>query len=212
MRAVLLGVVVTIVGGSMTAANAQERKPIPIAMINARVFMTKLAADTVTAGDLGVALTDLPGRAVGYAVGGQVFVLRRPGWAVGVGAEALRGHGKHQRAATPTTEAGPVVQQRLDGVFGLLTVDFGDLTGWSYLAAGMGPMRFQAFKDDPPGPPAAGQLTFNFGGGAQWFSTQHAAFAFDLRFFQTKGSVATQISAGRGPHRMLLMSVGVSLK
>ncbi len=200
---------------STRAAFAQERQPLPAVVLELRGTTGSLPADVVTAADLG--LSPLPDRAWGGVAGIHVYPGRRRGIALGVGAEGVlvRAQARINDAAGVLTEA-RVVRQ-LQGLSGIVSVNFGHADGWSHISAGAGPLRFT----NTISPPAAAQalddtapyaLTLNAGAGARWFLSRHAAFGFDVRFYFTRARATAPGLTGRESGRIVLLSAGVTIK
>lgn len=209
MRVAVLGVIVAI--GSAAPALAQQNAPLPPWAIDLRGFTTKLTGDATTAADLFVSASDLPARGFGAAVGGQIYVRRSRDRAVGVGVEALLGRGRSQ-ILDGSGAAVATIEDRVQGVAGVISVNFGHRDGWSYLSAGIGPLRLETFTG--PAPPARqpGKTIVDVGGGARWFTTRHLAFCFDVRLYLAKAIASTPTVPGRGKKSLLVLSAGVAIK
>lgn len=193
------------------AASAQATRPIPTFVVDVRGLTVGFGEDTVTAGDLGVAAGELPGRGWGGVAAANVYFLRLPALTVGAAVEGLLARG----GRTNTDPGGNVLStigRRLDGFGGAVSLNFGHRDGYSYVAVGMGPVIFDARRDDTVGPSAAPEVTLNFGGGARWFTSPHFAFGFDVRMYETKPENATATSPGRERRRLLVLSAGVSIR
>jgi hypothetical protein len=211
MRFVAL--VLSIVAATATAARAQPPQPIPPVVIDLRGFYPNLNQDPATAADLGVVPTDLPGRAIGGVVAAQFYPLRKTRVAIGVGGEFLIARGRHQTTDENGTATSPRIEQRLQGMAASVSLNFGHRDGWSYLSAGMGPLRFESFAGDvAPAEAPPRKSTINMGGGARWFPTAHVAFCFDVRFYLTRPQEATGSSPGRSRNRILIMSAGIAVR
>jgi hypothetical protein len=199
-------------------AAAQPKKPISPFVIDVHAFFPNIGQDSQTARDLDVQPTEIPSRVLGLAVRGQFYPIRGHFRSVGVGAELIRGRGRNALVDALGTPTGVVIGQVLEGFTGFATINFGRREGWSYLGAGMGPMRVRNYVDGPGAlaiPPPAGKMTLTFGGGARWFKTDHFAFSFDVRFYQLKAvsTIATvPPTPGRAKQRLLLMSAGVGIR
>ena len=95
----------------------------------------------------------------------------------------------------------------------VVSLNFGHERGWSYVAAGMGPLSFISFTgDSAPDAARPYKLTINMGGGARWFPKQHVAFGFDVRFYLTRPQEAVEGFPARQRTRLLILSAGVSFK
>ncbi len=198
--------------GWASPARAQQKELLPPWVVDVRGVFAKLGQDEVTAADLGIAATALPGTAIGAAIGVNVYPLRRQKLSLGIGGEGLLS----RAVSTPTDAAGTVtgarVERRFQGISGTVSLNFGHRQGWSYVSGGLGPVRFQTFSGDLPLEAPPFELTENFGAGARWFTNQHVAFCFDLRFYLTKPEPATAISPGRGRERVMVIGAGIAIK
>jgi hypothetical protein len=206
------------------SAWAQPREPLPVIVVDLRGFYAALGQDPVTAGDLLVTPGDLPGRGLGAAGGVQLYPVRGRTISLGIGAEAILARGRNAPAPdeddddVPEEDGEvvaplPPINQRLIGWSGNLSLNFGSRNGWSYVTAGMGPMRFGTFEGDQSPPrPAPVKMTINYGGGARWFAWRHVAFAVDVRFYQTRPESRTQFYAGRARSSLRILSAGISIR
>jgi hypothetical protein len=158
-----------------------------------------------------VASEDMPSRAKTVVAGAHVYLLRKGGFKLGVGAEAIRGVSSNQHLDPTGKEVGPIIRRRLEGMSGQLSLNFGKGKGWSYITAGGGPMKFESYLDDAK-PTRAGTTTLNYGGGARWFARGHLAFTVDLRFYLIRPATATFDAPPRIRKRVTLLSAGISLK
>jgi hypothetical protein len=198
-----------------TAASAAAQTPEPVGpfVVDLRGFYSSPGQDPVTAADLGVLPTDMPGRALGGVAAATFYPMRRQGFAIGVGGEFLLARGRHQTTDADGNATAPRIEQRLSGVAANVSLNFGHRNGWSYLSGGMGPMRFESFAGDvAPAEAPPRQTTINMGGGARWFAVEHLAFTFDFRFYLTKPEAATAYSPGRGRNRLVILSAGISVR
>jgi hypothetical protein len=200
-------------------AAAQLPRKLPVAVLDIRGFYTKLGQDPTTATDLGLEAADLPSRGLGGVAGLHVYPLRFENMALGVGAEGIlaRGHREVGKDDEDLETADSIltqpVDQRLRGLAGVISLNFGHREGWSYLTAGLGPMTFITYPGGTrpaEAPPVSNTLTF--GGGARWFMKPHLAFTFDLRFYQTRPEVQTPSYPRRQRSKLLIMSAGISIK
>lgn len=196
--------------GAATAQPAVDTR-IPIAAADARAFFAGLGQDPVTAAGLGVPATALPRRGLGIVAAAHVYPLRTQTFALGAGGEFLmaRGVATFEDSAGTTTR----LEQRLQGLAVAISINFGDVDGWSYLSGGMGPLRFESFAGEAaPAEAAPRKATINLGGGARWFTSTHLAVGFDLRFYLTRPEEATALHPGRSRNRLLILSAGLSFK
>lgn len=197
-------------------AFAQREKPLPRAVVDLRGFFSGLSQDPITASQLDpvVAVTDLPNRALGGVVGGHLYLLRGRSLALGVGVEAVTARSRAQQTDDDTGQpVGPPITQRMRGVSGNVSLNFGHRDGWSYVTAGMGPLSLftyntpEAPADDPPS-----RTTIVLGAGARWFASPHLAFCFDLRFYQTRPETPSGAYPGRQRANVRVLSAGVSIR
>ena len=185
--------------------------PLPWFVFDVRGGFASLGSDTTTAADLGVLAADMPSRAKTIFVGAHVYLFRKGGFKLGLGAEAVRGASSNQRLDATGEGTGPIIRRRLEGASGQLSLNFGKGKGWSYITVGGGPMRFDSYLDDGK-PTRAGTTTLNYGGGARWFTRGHLAFSLDLRLYLTRPAIATFDAPARVRKRVTLLSAGISLK
>lgn len=190
-----------------------DPRVLPPVVVDVRGFNAGFGQDPITAAQLGLLPRDLPGRGFGAVAALQVFPIRRPGFALGVGGEWLTARARRTRDGDDEVSPGPPIEQQLGGLAGSLSLNFGRRDGWSYLSAGMGPMRLSSFVGDAsPEAPAPQKATINLGGGARWFTNDHVAVTFDLRFYLTRPEDPTPSYPGRQRSRLLVLSAGISIK
>lgn len=198
------------------AARAQQPQKPPIGhfAFDIRGFYSGLGQDPITAAAIGLAPTDLPGRALGGVAGVQLYPIRLKNMAFGVGAEGVLARGHAQQVdATSGDPVGQPVHQAMMGLSTQISLNFGHRDGWSYISAGMGPLSLATYQGvDAPADPAPRQMTINWGAGARWFNTAHLAFCFDIRFYLTRPEDPTDAYPGRQRTRLMVMSAGVAIK
>jgi len=130
----------------------------------------------------------VPSRGFGYDIGAHVYRFHLGAARLGLGANYIRVTGRAADAHVTLQLFAPQ-----------LSFNFGTANGWSYLSAGLGPVR------------AVGDRRFdttslNAGGGARWFTSSHIAIGFDIRLHRVA-------AVKPFPQTMLVSaSVGVSLK
>jgi hypothetical protein len=186
-------------------------EPLPWVVADVRVGWPGIGNDEITAAAIGRPATDLPGRALTAGAGLHVYPLRRGRWKLGVGAELLRGRGSYQRKDGEGEPVGAEINRTLESVTWQVSLNFGRGQGWSYATVGSGLFTFDTFLGEGPGD-GTGSTTLNFGGGARWFKWRHAGFTADMRFYRTKASGGTALVAPRGPQRIVVLSIGLSVK
>jgi len=196
---------------------AQEPRPLPVAVLEVRGLTGGLPNDLVTAGDLGLTAATLPDRALGGVAGLHFYPVRRQGFTVGIGGEGLLARGRSDVLDATGAPTGARIVRHLQGLAGIVSLNFGHADGWSHISAGVGPLKFKTAISPPPtlpgdaaDPPYA--LTVNGGAGARWFLSRHAAVGFDIRFYFTRAAVGSPGSAGREAARLVLLSAGVTIK
>ena len=195
------------------AAFAQNPRPLPVIVIDARGAIARLGTDQTTATGLGVDVNRLPGRGLGGSVGVHLYPLRGTKISLGIGGEGLLARARFQPKDVEGQPAGLAIERRLFSYAGTISINFGDRDGWSYLSAGMGPLRFESFTGDLPAaeaPPT--KMTQNFGGGARWFVNRHLGACFDVRYYLTRPEVATGTSPARDRKRVMVIAIGISLQ
>ncbi len=190
----------------------QHNDLLPPFVIDVRGVIARLGEDATTAGDLNLAPAQLPGTGIGGAVAINMYPLRRKKMSLGIGGEGVLSRATSNGTDATGAVTGPRIERRFEGISGTFSLNFGHRQGWSYVSAGLGPLRFQTFAGDVPFEAAPFELTQNFGAGARWFTNEHLAFCFDLRFYLTNPVDATPTTPGRGRERVLVISAGVSIK
>ena len=197
------------------AAAQAGPEPVPPFAVDIRGFLASPGRDPVTAGELGLATSELPGRALGGAATLNLYPFRRTSFAVGLTGEFMLARARQtpEPDEVAMTPAGPPIEQRLESLSAGLSLNFGHRHGWSYLSAAMGPMRFGTFVGEtPPAEPAPRKSTINLGGGARWFVNNHLGVTFDLRFYLTRPELPTPTYPGRQRNRLLVLSGGISIR
>ncbi|MBI3048595.1 MAG: hypothetical protein HYY76_09840 [Acidobacteria bacterium] len=175
--------------------------------------------------------TPIPTTSLGFDIGGHVYLFNLGPARIGLGANLLRIAG----GASPPKPSGgssttppprqtlPDVDTRVRMFTPQLSFNFGSSRGWSYLSAGVGQISVQtttsAFAtgtgSTAPVTPArtretAALQTINVGGGARWFTGDHLAFSFDVRFHKAAGRTKNEVSTT--PVTLVTASAGISLK
>ncbi len=198
-------------------ASAQDRRPLPVAVFEVRGVTGSLTEDPVTAAALGLVEDALPGRASGGVAGLHVYPLRRPGLSLGLGGEGLLARGRSALVDATGAPTGSHVVRQLQGLSGIVSLNFGHEGGWSHISGGLGPLQFKNTISPTATLPASAPdapylLTLNAGGGARWFLSDHVAFGFDVRMYFTRAEIGTSASASRQAARLMLLSAGVTIK
>ncbi|MEO8483508.1 MAG: hypothetical protein ABI634_14945 [Acidobacteriota bacterium] len=213
MRLLCLSIAISLM--FVSVAHAQDdKRPIGHVAFDLRGFYSGLGQDPITATNLDVDAATLPTRALGGIAGIHVYVIRRSSFALGLGAEGVLARGRRQEKDAETgAPVGLPITQRFRSLAPQISLNFGHRQGWSYLSAGMGPLAFSTYLGpNAPGDPPPVKSTINMGAGARWFSTQHVAFAFDLRFYLTRPIEETVLYPGRQRARIMVLSAGIAIK
>jgi hypothetical protein len=134
--------------------------------------------------------------------------------ALGFGGEWLTSRGSKSLEADDTGGmAGPPVRTSFSVLSPLVSLNFGGRDGWSYVSGGIGWANFTTEVEASPVADATGRIkSFNYGGGARWFATDHVAFTFDLRFYKIDAQEAAPQRPAYAGRRMMVFSAGISLK
>ena len=96
----------------------------------------------------------------------------------------------------------------------MVSFNFGDGDGWSYLSGGIGTSTWSLVPDGlPPAAPDTEHLkTINYGGGGRWFIKRHLAFSFDVRFYAIEPTTPIPGHPSGPRTTLLIMGAGVSVK
>lgn len=178
--------------------------------------------------------TLIPSRAFGLDVGGHVYLFRLGPARVGLGADLFRLRGTAAPAAPEKSASGttsttrpedqktPDIKVTITTIAPQISLNFGASTGWSYVSAGFGRASIVSdrslFDNGDAERRGSGQVSsLNFGGGARWFTSDHLAFTFDVRFHLLSPGKAQEIEPGElGPGsprtRIVSASAGISLR
>ena len=173
--------------------------------------------------------TLIPTRAFGFDLGGHVYLFQLGPARVGVGADLfrLRGTASPPKPVTtgsattpppaPSARTTPDITASITTIAPQISLNFGNSTGWSYLSAGLGKAQViterSSFDKGQAARLESGQVTSqNFGGGARWFTSDHLAFTFDIRFHLLSPGKPQGEIAGTPRTRIVSASVGISLR
>lgn len=183
-------------------------------VIDVRGAFPSFPADAPLANSRGLNATDLPGVGIGIDLGAHLYLFRWRVVTLGVGGEVLV-----SRAHSASVVVGDQVYQRevterFTSAAPQISLNFGSSKGWSYLSAGLGQSTWSIVPDAAQ-PLLADEerlKTLNFGGGARWFSKQHLAFTFDVRFYAINPGTSEPGYPGSPRTRLLVISAGVSVR
>jgi len=217
VRSTIAATLIIIMLFGASAAFAQAPRPIPAIALDVRGLTGGLPHDPTTGDDLGFDADTLPDRAFGGAAALHVYPVHRPGFALGVGGEALLARARAPVVDLEGTPTGARLVRQLQGLSGIVSLNFGHADGWSHISGGAGPLRFtnavSATGVDPETEDSSPYLlTINAGGGARWFLSRHIAVMFDVRFYFTRAEAASPGAAGRQAQRLVLLSAGLAIK
>lgn len=207
----LLGCVLCL---AATAPAAAQDDPPRIGrwVLDVRGALPGFPDDPALAQSRGLLPDELPGRLMGLDTGAHIYLFKWKAVTIGVGAQLTL----MRAAADPPASSGRrPVRSRLVSFTPQLSLNFGTGNGWSYLSGGVGSTRWSIGPDGQADTTADRERlrTFNYGGGARWFSNPHVAFTFDVRFHALDaGMIFPGGRPGSPRTTLLVMSAGVSLK
>ncbi len=191
---------------------AQEERPIGRYVVDVRGALAIYGQDPVIAETRGVLATTLPSRGLGISIGGQVYPLRWKALTFGVGAELLSTSGETE-AARASDGISETVRVEFVSLTPQFSLNFGHRMGWSYLSGGMGSSRFSVLGDSIPEAEVEPKpKTINYGGGGRWFTREHLAFTFDLRFYAMSPVSETAETPPTPRMTILVLSIGASFR
>ena len=207
-----------------TASFAQPKQPIGRFVIDLRAASVGLPTSVgwVPAVPEG---TEVPARSLGLEIGAHVYLPKWGPITFGVGATYLKG-GKTTRPpevaegpTLPPVGTIPEVTTRLTSLAPQVSLNFGQVNGWSYISVGLGQ---SSVESDAVLVPAGATVfpsfesgwtkTLNYGAGARWFFTDHVGFGFDLRWHKLSAVSPTATHPGAPATTLLTAGAGVVLK
>jgi len=114
-------------------------------------------------------------------------------------------------ADTPEEEA---IAERMTMFGPQLSLNFGTGKRWSYLSGGVGFVKWSIVPEGGVPLPADDERlnSFNYGGGARWFTRRHLAFHFDVRFYEIGGGTPGLVLPASPRSQLFVIGAGVSLK
>jgi opacity protein-like surface antigen len=217
VRVLLL--VVAAIAGATSAASAQQKEPLPVAVLDLRGASVGLPTTFGWTPPLPEE-TSIPSRSYGFDVGGHWYPLRGGSVSLGLGANIVFSRGVVSQEETGEATASPAfeVKTRLTSVAPQVSVNFGHRYGWSYLSGGIGRARVRSEVSPPLTPPAVSLVesewvqSINWGGGARWFINDHVAFSLDLRWHRLPDVEATATRPAAGKTSLIVAGGGISIK
>jgi hypothetical protein len=194
-------------------ASAQLDEPIGPYVADARLAWARFKEDAAVASAIGVTPTNLPTRGLGLVVGAHWYPLRGSRLALGVGAEFFSA--RDSRTLEPTTEdgeEGPTVETTMSALTPQVSLNFGKKDGWSYISGGLGTASFTAQRLDALVGSGSRVSSFNYGGGARWFTNRHLAVSVDLRFYTVSEQSATTTRPAFPKTKTMVISGGIGFR
>ena len=204
--------------GWAAGASAQEvpleDRPIGLFVADVRGTFPKFKQDPNNATGIGVSPLNLPARAFGLVVGAHVYPLHLGAMRIGFGGEVMRASRSHTLPAAKKGDPdGPTVHSQMSSITPQISFNFGKRQGWSYISGGIGATAFTAERQDAPLPAQEKRTqTFNYGGGARWFSKKHVALSVDLRFYAVTAQEKTLTRPAFSRMTLVAFSVGAGFK
>jgi hypothetical protein len=174
----------------------------------------KFKQDPNIATGIGVTALNLPARALGIVVGAHWYPAHLGPVTFGIGGELMMAsRNRTLPAATEGGTPGPTVHSHMSSVTPQISFNFGKRQGWSYISGGIGGTAFTAERQDAPLPAQESRTkTYNYGGGARWFSKKHIALTVDLRFYAISAQLQTAARPAFSRMTLVAFSVGAAFK
>jgi hypothetical protein len=213
-RVVGLVAVAVISFAAERAADAQEPPP-PIRgfVVDLHGVVPMFPGDPQTALSRGLGtdtLPDtLPGAGLGLTAGGHFYFARLGAVTFGVGGELAVGR-SHVAGQAPS----PDITDKFTAVAPVLSLNFGNGNGWSYLSFGYGESRLSIVPDGAQPQPVDEEQkkTLNYGGGARWFIRKRLAFSLDVRLYEVAAGTPQSGNPGTPHTKLLVIGAGISVR
>ena len=209
---VLIALALLIAGA--VSAPAQQTRPVGPFVIDARGVLARFGDQSPLAARDGLSVPEMPGKGLGFEIGGHVYPVSLGKVRLGFGGSFLWTRGTAQAVDTADKPVGPKAQLTFVSIAPQVSFNFGKHDGWSYLSGGLGFSRWTltVAESRATAEPTPQILTINYGGGGRWFIKDHLAFTFDIRFFRLSSvTLADDVTQLPGSTRFVL-AVGVSFK
>jgi hypothetical protein len=199
---------------SIGRAQELSEQPITRYVLDLRAALPKVPADDALAAPHGLSGANLPGFGLGADIGGHVYPIRWKWITFGIGVSGTfgRSHTTALIAQADNTTTSKKVIARFSAISPQLSFNFGSAAGWSYLSGGIGPSRLAIETPDTTGNVSPKRKTINYGGGGRWFVRDRTAVTFDIRFYAMNPIQAAENVKQSPRLRMLVISVGISLR
>lgn len=200
------------------AAAQQVPQPIGRFVVDVRASFPFYPHDAEIAGLVGAAdIIELSSRGQGLTLGGHWYPFRWGPVTFGIGGEYFVSRGSRspsEEELAAQTFVVPAIETRVRAFSPQISFNFGSRQGWSYFSGGIGnatlTVRPQGIAPGPdPGPAAR---TFNYGGGARWFNTQHVAFTLDMRIFAMNPIINDAGGLVLPRTTVIVLNVGIAFK
>ena len=96
----------------------------------------------------------------------------------------------------------------------MVSLNFGNGNGWSYLSFGIGQSLWSIVPDgaQPLSIDEERKKTLNYGGGARWFIRRRLAFSLDVRLYEIAASAAQSGMTAAPRTRLLVIGAGISVR
>ena len=153
-----------------------------------------------------------PGRGTGISAGAHVYLLRWRFVTFGLGASFIYASGSQRPGPDDLDPQAPALRQTFTAMSPQLSLNFGRRNGWSYVSAGPGTSTLSLYNQDAAKPPQQSTRSFNYGGGARWFTSDHLAFALDLRFYNATPLFTTETESASPRTTTMILGIGASFK
>ena len=214
-RALALYVIVALTGvGSSVDAQTIEDLDAPIGwyVFDLSGVISPWGQPTDLAVSEGFDPSTQPSRGLGISAGGHVYPLRWKFITFGVGANVMYIAGSRSPGPDDPDPSAPSLRREMRAVSPQLSFNFGGRNGWSYISGGPGTSTITLYDPDAPRPASRSRRTFNYGGGARWFTRNHLALALDLRFYNAGPLIASDTEPASPRLSTLVLSIGASFK
>jgi hypothetical protein len=159
-------------------------------------------------------IKELPGSGFGFHAAAHVYPLKWRAVTFGLGGDLTMARAHQAAPQIVQGVLGRPVTERFTHLAPVLSFNFGDGDGWSYVSGGIGPSTWSVVPDTAKAtvPDTERLKTINYGGGARWFIKPHLAFSFDVRFYAVDPSTPLP-GLPNGPRTTLLVfGAGLSVK
>lgn len=196
------------------AALAQPAQPIGRFVVDARGAFPVFPHESAVSDPRGLTKAELPGWGIGFDVGAHVYPLRWKAITFGAGASVLWTRRTRSQGLVDGTKEpkGPDVTTKLTAFSPQLSFNFGKRNGYSYLSGGLGTSNLAIWNAANTAEPGEGIKTINYGGGGRWFTNDHMAFTFDIRFYAINPQLPTENTAGHPRLTLAVFTAGVSFR